>query len=395
MKSSSKVRVVSIITKLELGGAQKVCLTIFNGLKNLKNIEPWLISGSQGQLVNDLKDKKNICLISSLKREIFFLSIFNEFKVFIELFKKLRELKKENPNILVHTHSTKAGILGRWAAFFAGIKYRVHTVHGFCFNSHQNFVLNFIYFACEWLTALVTTQFICVSKRDMNIGKKFLPFFSKRQTLIRAAVDWQNFTQANYALKASHEDKPFIFGTIACFKPQKNLIDLLKAFAVVHHQNPQTRLEIIGDGEQRNFIEKWIADHRLNNVIKLHGWQKNVVTIMDRWHTFVLSSLWEGLPCAVVEARLLKLPVISYDTGGITEIIFDNINGLIFKQKDWQSLSNGMLKISLDRSLFEKLQNYQDDLSSFKDSTMVELHVQLYENLLNKSRPFNSTPDII
>lgn len=380
MKQKNSLKIIYIITKLELGGAQKVCLSLFNGLP--EHMAPtYLISGTDGILTDKVKDNKNVLLLPNLKWHVSFSSIINEFKAFFDLIKKLKKLKLESKNIIVHTHSTKAGLLGRWAAFFAGIKNRVHTIHGYGFHKYQyKLVWAAIYFL-ELITSAITTHYICVSSKDALKGIRLFPRFSKKHSIIRAAIDCDSFIAAQKINTKDIDNKVFIFGTVSCFKPAKNLIDLLKAFTVVYHKNKNVRLEIIGDGILRNEIENWISEHDLKECVVLHGWQENIINFLTKWDAFVMSSLWEGLPCAVVEARALKLPVISYDTGGIKDIIINNQNGLIFEQNDWQSLSKGMLKISQDKILCEKLSNYQDDLCDFDNKQMIKQHLDLYKTI--------------
>ena len=102
------------------------------------------------------------------------------------------------------------------------------------------------------------------------------------------------------------DQQPFIFGTVACFKRQKNIIDLFKAFRLVRQKKPNAVLEVIGDGVLRPELEAWITQNALNDAIILHGWQNNVANHMIRWHAFVLSSLWEGLPCACGQRGCLE-----------------------------------------------------------------------------------------
>lgn len=378
--------VVYIITKLELGGAQKICLTLFNNIERFNNIESnfdaYLISGKEGFFLDQVIDNNNAILFENLKREVSLLNVFNEIKFFCKLIAKLRKIKKQYKKVIVHTHSTKAGILGRWAAFFAGIKTRIHTIHGFAFHENQNKISWSIIYIIELFTSLITTHFVCVSDKDAQTGSKLFPKFGKKYTIIRAAIDYEKFYEPNYIpAKFTNENQLFIFGTISCFKPQKNLIDLLEAFKFVNANNQNTKLEIIGDGDQRKFLENWISQNNLENSIVLHGWQTDVRTFLKSWNAFVLSSLWEGLPCSVVEARMYKLPILSYDTGGIKEVVINDKNGFIYNQKDYKSLALGMLEISNKQELYYKLQNFNDNLYEFKDSYMIEQHKNLYINL--------------
>ena len=151
------------------------------------------------------------------------------------------------------------------------------------------------------------------------------------------------------------------------------MFDLLEAFKAVNKQRPDTKLEIIGDGQQRKQIERWIKQNKLEHKVNLLGWQDNVAKVMALWHAFALSSLWEGLPCAIVEARLLSLPVVAYNVGGINEVIKDGKNGYLVKPKDIDKLSTAMFK------LVENQINQEDDLYSFYSSTMIQKHLEMYK----------------
>ena len=373
-----EIVVLYIITKLELGGAQKVCLSLLNGLKN-EGHKAGLISGNQGPLVPQIKGKSMVFLLPSMQREVSLQQIIKEGKNFFALIRLIKKLKKEHPTLTIHTHSTKAGLLGRWAAFFAGVKKRVHTVHGYGFHPHQTKVGWLINYACELITSLITTHYICVSSKDVKTGIQLLPRFGNKHSIIRAAVDWQTFHINPKKLKKSRDR--FTFGTIACFKKQKNLFDALQAFEQVAKQENNAYFEIVGDGHLRKKIESWIEKHKLTNRIILHGWQENITPFTQQWNAFILSSLWEGLPCAVIEARLQKLPVLSYDTGGIHDVIFNGNNGFLYKPKDWKNLSKGMLRLIRNKDLHAKLSIFDDDLSSFSTQTMIKQHINLYKSL--------------
>lgn len=387
--------IIYIITKLELGGAQKVCLSLFES-----NEHATLITGTDGPLVARVANKPNAILIKELTREVSFFGFLNELRCFLKLVSVLWKLKKKYPHAVVHTHSTKAGLLGRWAAAFTGIRTRIHTIHGYAFHAHQNKIAWLLIYIPELITSFITSHFICVSSADVKTGIRLFPWFANKHSIIRAAVECPSFIPAKTMSSFSSirpacpakltelegpdkrkREGPFIFGTIACFKPQKNLFDLLYAFEYTYKQNPQVRLEIIGDGHMRPALEQWIFEHKLNKVITLHGWQDHVALIMMHWHVFCLTSLWEGLPCAIIEARLQKLPVISYDTGGIHDVITHGANGFLYPQKEWKAVAQGMLELSKNQQLHEQLGKYQDRLDDFKISAMVEEHKKLYREI--------------
>lgn len=387
MSDHNSPHIIYIITQLELGGAQKVCLNLIKGLSD-KGIAVTLISGAEGPLVKETTHFKSVYLLNSLKNELSLQK--NDFITFFELIKIIKKIKKENPHVIVHTHSTKAGIFGRWAAFFAGAKKRIHTVHGFGFNNYQSKARWLIIYFLELITAIITTKFICVSQKDRDEGAKLFPHFQKKSLIIRAAVDYKTFYKPSFNISYTPKNE-IIIGSISCFKPQKNLFDLLKAFesartllAVMH--GISCRLQIIGDGTQRTQLEEWIIDHHLTQYITLLGWQHDVKPWLQTWDIFTLSSLWEGLPCSVIEARLSKVPVVAYNVGGISEIIIPEKNGLLIEPGNWQNLSTAFITLASDQKLLHTLGIHEDNLVAFSNSFMIAKHYNFYHALFEKPR---------
>ncbi len=375
------MHIVHIITKLEMGGAQKVCLALKEALE-LKGLSTGLITGTEGELVPRAHSSPTTILMDELTREVSAGRFFGEIVCFCKLVRILRALKRHHPDLIVHTHSTKAGLIGRWAAVCAGIKKRVHTIHGYGFHNHQNFLVHFVIYTLELVTSFITTHYVCVSTLDARRGLRIFPRFARKHSIIRAAVSCQHFQASGMdARTVPQNGAPFVFGTCGCLRKGKNHIELFKAFERVHRAHPATRLEILGDGILRAEYERWIADHGLGNAIVLSGWHHDVVPIMKLWHAFVFSSLWEGMPCSIVEARLLRLPVITYQTGGVADVIVHGCNGFIHPQHDWEGLAESMNMLLHNATLYERLANHPDDLSAFSVPVMAERHVELYHKL--------------
>lgn len=386
MKTPDSVHVVYVITKLELGGAQKVCLALMQGM-NQSETSCSLISGDQGVLIPQTEQFASVYLLKSLTREIGIKSVFQEIRAFFDIVSQLKKLKSKYPSIVVHTHSTKAGILGRWAAFFARIKHRVHTVHGYGFHDHQSAIKRSVIIFIEYFSSLITTHFICVSEKDHAIGIRLFPFFRKKSSIIRAAIDDVHFFSPAQKDVISEESETIVIGTVSCFKPQKNIFDLLRAFKFVYDNvrpdfKKRLLLQIIGDGQQRDKIQSWIVQHKLAARIELLGWQQDVVTVMRSWKIFALSSLWEGLPCAVIEARLCGLPVVAYDVGGIAEVIKNYKNGFLVPVGQWREFGEKLLGLTNDENLCRSMAQYSDVLDSFQQKVMIEEHKKLYLDLV-------------
>lgn len=369
--------IVYVITKLELGGAQKVCIELF------RNFSPnsYLVSSSDGLLAGQFKNNPNFITAKYLQRDISWKSIFFEPLAFLELFLIFRRLKIKHPNLIVHTHSSKAGILGRLSAWFAGVQKIIHTVHGFAIFPGQNNLSYYFFKTLEQIAIFFSTFIICVSKNDLELGTKLFYGFEKKASIICAAIDEAPFLKLRAEATKNRIDNivsgKFIIGTVSCFKPQKNLLDLLKAFCLAKKlapkDCPQLVLEIIGDGVERENIESFIKTQGLTLSIRLLGWQENVAPIMSRWNLFSLSSLWEGLPCSLVQAQLLGQRSACYDAGGISELICDPDAGFLIPSKNIFLLSEAFLK--------KENINYEFNptkIDNFVLGNMLYLHANIY-----------------
>lgn len=373
--------VIYIITKLELGGAQKICLSLFQNFS--RDGKALLISGQGGLLDEQAEQIGPTIFVKTLINSISPLKFWKDLVAFWQISKIIKDSLKTHENVIVHTHSSKAGIIGRLAAWFAGCKNIVHTVHGFSFNPYQNIVKFCLFWSLELITNFISTRLIFVSKTDQNYAtsKMFVP--QKKCVLIRA---FPTHTPAKDYKKLKIEKKTVTIGTISCFKPQKNLFDLLEAIKVITNRTTrqknsvQVNLEIIGDGELREKIEAWTREKKLKTRIKLHGWCQNLQPFFSKIDIFAMSSLWEGLPCAVVEAKLFNLPVISYDVGGTREIITDGLNGFLIKPGNKKSLCD-KLNFLVNNSVFRnKISRKGYNFQEFDKIYTMALHKKLYLN---------------
>ena len=166
MKRKKEIYVLHIITRLDLGGAQKVCLALFKGLRN-HGVSTELISGTGGELASLASSINGVQLLKEFRHPISPSGILTDLHCLIHMISIIRKLKKQHPRLIVHTHSTKAGIVGRWAAFFAGAKIRIHTIHGYALHQYQNKIYNSFIYIIELMASLVTNHFICVSSIDI------------------------------------------------------------------------------------------------------------------------------------------------------------------------------------------------------------------------------------
>lgn len=397
-----KLKVIHIITKLELGGAQQNTLYTVENL-NKERFDVYLVSGCGGILDEKAKiisKTKNIKLffIKNLIREI---NPIKDYLTFIELVILLNRIKPD----IVHTHSSKAGILGRWAAFFVNLKLKIqneklikiiHTFHGFAFSPYHKFFIRWFYIVLEFFTAIISDKLIFVSNDNMDTAKFYKISNPKKYILIRSGIKIKDFYFSSFdknlkllkkkELNILEEEK--VITTIGPFKLQKNLKDFIKMAKIVSDKlsNIKIKFLIIGDGEQRNFLISLTKKLNMEDKIKFLSWQKNIKEFLSTTDIFVMTSLWEGLPRSAVEALVCGVPVVSYSVDGLKDIIKSGINGFLVKPKDIFSLSEKIIFLLTNKEVYDNIKKNTTQTidKSFDIDYMVLQQENLYLELSSK-----------
>jgi glycosyltransferase involved in cell wall biosynthesis len=379
---NQKIKVLHIITELELGGAQLFTLyTVENISKD--NFIPFLITNNKGILNKEYKNKNNYFFINNLTREI------NPIKDFLSLIKLYRMIKRIKPDI-IHTHSSKAGVLGRWAGFFARVPIIIHTVHGFGFSPFHSKLRRVLYIFLEKLTAKITDHLIFVSKDNLEEGKSLKINSEKKSSIIRSIIGLENFKNNSLnkqKLKKLWKFPPdkIIVGGVFCFKPQKDPIGFLKIAKMAVEKNRNLVFYIAGDGEIRKPMEDYIYEHKLGDKINLLGWVNNTAQLLPAFDVLLLTSLWEGLPQVIIQALVSKVKVVASYVNGVRDIIKDGENGFVFPPKNYDTAVKKLLLAIKDKKLENRLENISDlYFNKFNPMSMVKRQEELYMNLIKK-----------
>jgi glycosyltransferase involved in cell wall biosynthesis len=344
-----KRKVVHVITKLELGGAQKVVLMTLERLPR-DRYDVALVTGPQGPLVESATRIEDLqCVwLPSLVREI---RPVQDFKALVGLYRLFR---REKPHI-VHTHSSKAGLLGRWAAKLAGVPFIFHTVHGFAFHDFQRPAVKGVYVWLERITTRITTKLVMVSYANAEKGERHGIFKRDHWVLCRAAISVKDFMQSDPRRRKLAEwgvpPDRLVVGMIACLKPQKSPMDFVEVAARVLKQNRQAHFVLAGDGELRPEVEKRIAEHGIGDRFTLLGWQKDMPEVYRNLDIVVLTSLWEGLPCVFSEAMAGGLPIVATNVDGAQEAIVHGESGFLHQPRDIDGMAGSVTKLLNDHEL--------------------------------------------
>jgi len=343
-----KTNLLFVITKLELGGAQTQLLSLIRRLDTSKyNI--YLFTARSGLLMADAVRSPGLIVHGSafLERAI---NPAADTLAFFELIRYIKEKKID----IVHTHSSKAGIIGRCAAAAAGVRGIFHTVHGWPFHPYQRRAASALYILLERFAAMLTTRIVVVCEADKARGLAAKIGHPELYEIISYAIDAPSFGKAadtRIRRQLGIAGDSLVVGTVACFKPQKAPLDYLNLVRAVAAKMPDVVFVMAGDGVLRRAVERFIKRHGLERKVILTGWRRDVPQLLAAFDVFVLTSRWEGLPVSVIEAMAASLPVVATHTGGIAELIHEPRNGFLCPCGDLGALRDKVLRLLRDRNL--------------------------------------------
>jgi len=380
------LKIIHIITRLIVGGAQENTVATVLGLRRKSGVEVSLISGltigPEGSLESGFKNSQGLLtVVPELVRPI------HPLKDFLALRKLERIFRAQKPDI-VHTHSGKAGILGRLAARRAGVPIVIHTIHGPSFGKFQNNLSNFIFRSAEKYTARVTDHFIVVADAMKNqylaagIGKP------EQYTKIFSGFALEPFLAAKNDLELRNKlgiaPDDFVIGKISRLFKLKGHDDLFAVAPELVRRNPKIKFLLVGDGEWRGRFEKMADEIGLRKHFIFAGLVPSnevpkYVGIMD---VLVHLSLREGLPRALPQALAAGKPIVAYGCDGAREVCLDGQTGFLIQPGDLKSLTERIIQLANNSALREKLGKSGSDF--VRENFLVEQMIDSIYNLYLK-----------
>ena len=383
-----RIIVVHIITKMELGGAQQNTLFTVSNLDPRK-YETFLVTGQDGELMDEANKIENLFIIKDMVREI---RPLKDIKAFFQIVKALKKIKAQRPvasPILVHTHSSKAGILGRWAAKAAGIKTVLHSIHGFSFNESQTLLKKHIYITLEIITSKITSHFIAVSSSNIEEGLKYKIFNRQRISLIRSGINISQFKNPKTGKEETRRnigiplDSPVVL-MVSCLKPQKAPLDFVKSCSVIKKEIKNAVFVLAGDGELRQELENEIKKQGLEDSFHLLGWRRDIPEIINAADVLVLTSRWEGLPRVIPQAMAASVPVVATKVNGSPEAVKEGENGFLLTPGDINGIAEKTVFLLENPEKAKKMgQKGSFMVEEFDVHKMVTDQERLYAELLN------------
>ncbi len=362
----SRIRVLHPITCLAIGGAQEntiLTADLMNkGIVGNGHYHVEIVSGPQtgpeGSLIEEVRERDiPLTVLPALRRE---LSPLHELPA-VRYLRRLMTDGSGRPRFdIVHTHSSKAGVVGRIAAAWAKIPLIVHTVHGWSFHDQMPPARRRLYVAFERLAARYSHKTIVVSATDIEKGLSEGIGRPEDYVVIRSGIELDRFGHpsvppAEMRRRLGIPSNALVIGSVTRLLPQKAPLDLLNAFALVHRKRPDVWLTVVGDGFLRAEMEQRLNELRIADRVILTGVRRDIPELMAMFDVFLLSSLWEGLPRVLPEAMANGLPIVCTEADGSSEAVLDGETGFITPRGRPDLLAARLLTLLTDESLRRRM----------------------------------------
>ncbi len=385
---SKPIRVLHIITRMIVGGAQENTLLSVEGLDAMSEYEVTLISGidrgKEGELLSRARETTNLIILPEMGRSI------NPFADVAAFWKLYRLIKKGRYHI-VHTHSSKAGVLGRLAAWFAGTPVIVHTLHSLVFHDYQPWLVNRAWWLAKKICAPVTDFYISVSKVIVRKAIAARIAEPERFRTIYSGMELDWFLNAKFDSNAVRRefdiplDAPVV-GKIARLFPLKGHDELMDAAPAIVKRVPDVRFFLIGDGILLEHLQERARGYGILNNFVFAGLidRERIPEMISAMDVVVHTSLREGLARVLPQALAMGKPCVSFDIDGAPEVVIDDRTGYIVKPFDSAGLADRIVQLIENKELRTRLgENGRRHVDpAFRAEKMVADISEVYQKLI-------------
>ncbi|MCX7982781.1 MAG: glycosyltransferase family 4 protein [Syntrophales bacterium] len=399
LSARKKIKVVHVITRFDKGGsAENTYLTVSGLDRDTYDIS--LMFGSSVERSTSPAEIKSIEEnISHLREkgiEIVHLPYLTRpispIKDILALTRLYQYFKKTKP-VIVHTHTSKAGILGRFAAYLARTPIICHTPHGHVFWGYFSPLETNIFILLEKIAARITDRLIMLTPQERDDHLLYHIAAPEKFEIIHSGVDLLPFLKVGRSERErmrtamSIKEDEFVVGTVGRLTGIKGHRYLLSAFSLFLRMGGEGILIIVGDGELRSDLEEKARVLKISDRVHFLGWRRDVADIMASFDVFVLPSLNEGMGKVIVEAMASGLPIIASQIGGIKNLVAPGENGFLTPPGDEENLAASlMILYKQPHKRAEMGLRGREKAALYSKEAMVEKIDHLYRTLLLDSK---------
>ena len=374
--------VLRIITRLDRGGSARVVLDLTKELSE-DGVHGVIITGKTVEPETDLEAYAaghNIDLyhVPQLVREI---SPLRDISAFFTIRRIIRQVKPD----IVHTHTSKAGIIGRFAAWSAGVRHIVHTPHGHIFYGYFNSFVSSVFIMIERLASRITNKITVLTGKGLSAHVRMGIDSEDKFTVIHSGVDVSRYSNGDgdsIRSETGYTGK-VIVGWAGRLVPIKNCSLFIESASLIKKRNPDTRFIVAGDGEERELIERLAEKLNLSGSLTFLEDCKDMPSVMAAFDVFVLSSHNEGFGRVLVEAMASGAVVVSTHVGGTPDVIEDGVSGMLVPPGNPSAMADAVCKVLDDDELRVRLVKAGKARAGLFDiRSMVDKFEELYAEIL-------------
>jgi glycosyltransferase involved in cell wall biosynthesis len=344
------VNICHVITRLIVGGAQENTVLTCRGLVE-RGHRVTLIAGPETGAEGSLWDAarasgSDAVVLHSLRRAAHPWFDVAARRALVRMFREI------GPDV-VHTHSSKAGILGRAAAAAAGVPVVIHTIHGMSFNRTQARAVQWCYRGLERWAAKRTTAFVTVADAmiDQAVAARLGP--REKFVTVRSGIETQRFTPSAES-RIRHRrawgfgETDVVVGTIARLFVNKGYEAIIPAMREAAAKEPRLRFVWVGDGDDRERYTRRLEQLGLRDRVHLTGLvpPAKVPSLINGFDLMLHASAWEGLPRALVQGMLMQVPAVSFDNDGAPEVVRPGETGILVPCGDIKRLADAVVELA-------------------------------------------------
>lgn len=379
-----RIRIAHLQLLPLLSGVQKVTLDELTRIDRCR-FEPFVICKEPGPFTEALEKAGIPChFVPELVREISPVQDLRALGCLARLF-------REQGFDIVHTHSSKTGILGRLAGRMAGVPVVMHTVHGYAFPAARNALQSAFYLTMEWIGTRVTDALVLLKQDDLDLARQRLQTPARKLHLVPNGVDVQRYAPLTEDERTRLRKEQLgigehevAIGMVGRLWRQKNPECFVRAaIRLLRDGHDTARFFLIGDGELREPLEQQVRDHGLDQAIRFLGWRDDVEKLLGAMDVFVLPSRWEGMPLAILEAMACTRPVVVSDIPGNRDLVLAGGDGFTFADEDDADLAAKLTPLVADANLRHMLgtAGREKVIQSYNLADRMKRMEQLYSDL--------------
>ncbi len=378
------MRILHIITRFDRTGSSGVVCRLARDLKELGH-DIFIASGPAWDPDFDTRFLTEmgivIIRIPSLRRDI---SPLRDLTAFFKIFKVIKEVRPD----IIHTHTSKAGFIGRIAAAVARVKCVVHTPHGHVLYGYFGRFTTRVFICLERIATRFSSKIIALTdiEKKEYVQKRIAA--DNKITVIQCGIDIKGFIAGDgKALRSELGISSYtsLLGWVGRIDPIKGCDVFLKACALISRELPQARYLVIGDGILREEMEGLAQSLGLKGSVSFLGFREDMPVVMNSLSLLVHTPFNEGLGKVLLEAMACAKPIVACAVGGIPEIVTHGLNGLLVPAGDYVSIADESVRILKDKALSERLgKEGRKKAGAFDNRHMVEKTIKLYSELSAK-----------